>query len=331
MDFKDYYKTLGVGRNASEADIRKAFRKLAREHHPDVAKNKAQAEEKFKEINEAYEVLGDPKKRRQYDELGANWDASGGSPPPPGWQRSGRFRTPQDRANQFEFKFGDTGFSEFFERFFGRRGYSSSGAEDWDESDFSGDTMSQRSSQAGSGHAVESDILVTLNEVLKGTLRNVSIQSRDPNTGRSTSRKLRVRIPAGVKEGQLIRVASRGESGGESGGDLYLRVRLARHPDFRVQGVDLFHDLDATPWEAVLGTEIAVPTLEGEITVRIPPGTCQGQKLRLRGQGLPADKGTRGDLFVVVQIQVPKQLNAEEKQLWEKLARISGFHPRRAS
>lgn len=331
MEFKDYYNTLGVPRNASEDDIRKAFRKLAREHHPDVARNKAQAEEKFKEINEAYEVLGDPKKRRQYDELGANWNTSGGFRPPPGWQRSSRFRASPGRAEHFEFKFGDTGFSEFFERFFGRRASGRMANGNWDEFNSTDDAEAPHSSRGQRGQDVESDILVTLNEVLKGAVRSVSVQTRDPNTGRSNIRKFRVRLPAGVKEGQLIRVTGRGDSNGDSMGDLYLRVRLARHPDFRVQGEDLYHDLDTSPWEAVLGAEIQVPTLDGEVTVRIPPGTCQGQKLRLRGQGLPSASGMRGDLFVVVQILVPKRLNAEEKQLWEKLARVSDFHPRRAS
>jgi curved DNA-binding protein len=328
IEFKDYYQILGVKRSATEEEIRKAFRKLAREYHPDVAKNKVQAEEKFKEINEAYEVLSDPDKRRKYDTLGKNWNAQGGFTPPPGWGGAGHSQS-RSSSEPFEFSFGGTGFSEFFEQFFGgqNRGFHEF------ESAASENTFDENLGRAQRGHDVESDIMVTLDEVLKGSLRSISLQHRDPHTGRHTVQRFRVRLPAGVREGQKIRVAGKGEYGvaGGAAGDLLLCVRFAKHPDFRVRGKDLYHDLDLAPWEAVLGTTTSTPTLEGSVTLRIPAGTRQGQPLRVRGQGLPAGQEERGDLFVVVQVQVPTQPSDEERQLWEKLAKTSRFHPRHSS
>ena len=322
VEFKDYYAVLGVPREASSEDIKKAFRKLARTYHPDVAKDKTTAEEKFKEINEAYEVLGDPQNRKKYDQLGARWKEGAGFQPPPGWQAGAR--TSPSGSQRYEFHFGGTGFSDFFEQFFGRSG------SPFTEGEFDAEQFG-RSRGPARGNDIEGDILVTLDEVMNGSERTISLQRPNPRTGQIETQTFRVRIPSGVHEGQAIRVRGKGgeSAGGGESGDLYMRVRLAAHPDFRVRGADLYYDLDLAPWEAVLGTTVTTPTLSGQVKVHIPPGTNSGQKLRVRGQGLPQGKsGERGDLYVTVNVQLPHQLSDEERALWEKLSRVSRFNPR---
>ena len=316
VQFRDYYETLGVSKTASDDEIRKAFRKLARKYHPDVAKDKASAEEKFKQLNEAYEVLGDPEKRKKYDDLGANWNQPGGGyQSPPGWspQQGGGFRRYGGGDGGVEFEFGGTGFSDFFEQFFGGgRG----------QGGFGGAGFGQRPAGAERGQDVEADIMVPLEEALHGAKRTVSLR-------RSNSNKVetyQVKIPRGVHEGQRIRLAGQGEAGARGGksGDLFLRVRLARHPDFTVEGSDLIHEVKIEPAQAVLGDELQVPTLEGSARLKLPPGTQPGQRFRLRGHGLPNASGTRGDLFVVPQIQIPKKLTERERELWQQLAELRG-------
>jgi curved DNA-binding protein len=330
VEFKDYYQSLGVSKNASEEEIRKAFRKLARKYHPDVAKNKAEAEEKFKEINEAYEVLSDPEKRKKYDTLGANWKGQQGFQPPPGWQ-GGTFRGARPDEG-FEFRFGGTGFSDFFEQFFGT-GSRFGGASPFDEADVRTETGGGRRGRGFSqkGNDIEGDIMVTLDEALHGSIRPVSFQQTNARTGKTETHTFRVKIPQGVHEDQLIRVSGKGEAGigGAAAGDLYLRVRFAKHPDFRVRGADLYYDLDLAPWEAVLGTTVQIPTLEGPISLRIAGGTGNRQQLRVRGRGLPTRSGERGDLYALISIEIPSEINAEERQLWEELARKSRFSPRK--
>ncbi|HEX9006141.1 MAG TPA: J domain-containing protein, partial [Bacteroidota bacterium] len=296
VEFKDYYTTLGVGRDASEEEIKRAFRALARKYHPDVAKDKATAEERFKEINEAYEVLSDPQKRKLYNELGANWKQGAAPPPPPGGGARAR-RAPGGGANQ-EFHFGGTGYSDFFEQFFGRGGR-------YGFADFSAAPDEEQFGQEAKGGDIEGEILVTLEEVTNGSQRTISLQRVDPQTGKADTQSFRVKIPVGIREDQLIRLPGKGEPGsdGQPAGDLYLRVRYAAHPDFRVSGSDLYYDLDLAPWEAVLGTSVTVPTLTGKVQVKIPAGKNTGDQLRVRGQGLPRGQdGARGDLYVVVQI-----------------------------
>lgn len=324
VEFKDYYQSLGVSREASQDDIRKAFRKLAREYHPDVARDKKAAEEKFKEINEAYEVLSDPAKRKKYDQLGADWNRPGGGSGGQGGPRGFHGQN----GEEFEFHFGGTGFSDFFEQFFGARG----------EHGFGFDSGQGRRGGFGGGAAgpargndIEGDILVTLNEAFQGSIRTISFQRRNRQTNKSTTDSFRVRVPVGVIEGQLIRVPGKGEEGFNGGapGDLYLRVRFAQHPEFRVRGADLFYDVDLAPWEAVLGATVTIPALDGPVTVRIPPGTNSGQQLRVRGKGLPAAGGARGDIYAAVSIQAPGQITEEERKLWEQLAQKSTFNPRK--
>jgi curved DNA-binding protein len=343
VQYKDYYQSLGVPRTASDGDIKKAFRKLAREYHPDVAKDKKRAEEKFKEINEAYEVLGDPAKRKKYDELGASWQSGAEFRPPPGWEQFRGARGGQGAGagrEDFEFQFGGTGFSDFFEQFFrnsGQGGFGQRGG-------FATEDVAAR------GRDIEGDIMVTLEEVMRGSVRPVSVRHNTPcqhcgGSGRSLGRLChvcagtgqlqqtethQVKIPAGVAEGQKLRLAGRGEtgSGGAGAGDLFLRVRLARHPDFEVEGHNLIYELELAPWEAVLGTSVEVPTLAGKVSIRIPPGTQAGQKLRVRGRGLPVRGGDHGDLIVVARIEVPAKISESERNLWEQLAQASNFKPR---
>jgi curved DNA-binding protein len=305
VEFKDYYEVLGIVRDASQADVKKAFRKLARIHHPDVAKDKSTAEEKFKEINEAYEVLSDPEKRKKYDTLGANWN--GQAPPPPGGA---------------EFQFDGTGFSDFFEQHFSGGGARRSAG-------FSGSGFSGRGG-ARRGQDIEGDLMVTLEEAFSGSMRTISLRKSDPRTGQVITDEVQVRIPAGIGEGQRLRVPGHGGdgAGGGADGDLYLRVRMAANPDYRVKGHDLFRDLPLAPWEAVLGTTISL-TLPGGKTVqlKIPAGTGSEDQLRLKGYGLPK-KNAPGDLYVEISIETPPEIDGEEKGLWEKLRDISKFKPR---
>jgi curved DNA-binding protein len=314
VQFRDYYETLGVSKTASEDEIRSAFRKLARKYHPDVAKDKKTAEEKFKQINEAYEVLSDPEKRKKYDQLGADWNQPGGFQPPPDWgggqQPGGEFYRPGGGdGGGVEFEFGGTGFSDFFEAFFGGgRGRSAFGG------------FGRHAAGAERGNDVEADIMVPLEEALHGATRTVSLR----RGGSNKVETYQVKIPRGVREGQRIRLAGQGEAGERGGksGDLFLRVRLARHPDFRVEGSDLIHEAKIPPWQAVLGTELRVSTLEGDVKLKVPPGTQNGQRFRLRGRGLPTSSGTRGDLYVVVQLDVPKKVSEREHELWRELAKL---------
>jgi len=298
--FRDYYQTLGVPKTAATDEIRSAFRKLARKFHPDTAKDKKAAEEKFKEINEAYEVLGDPENRKKYDEYGAGWQQAGG--PPPGWQQAGG-RGPRGARGE-DFEFGGTGFSNFFEQMFGggaRRGGRGFGG--FEEAP-------QR------GEDAEADIMVTLEEAFHGSARQISFR-------RGESGKLEtftVKIPKGIREGQRIRLAGQGGSGSAGKGDLFLRVKFQRHPDFEIEGNDLIYDLEVPAWDAVLGSTVHVPTLEGRAKLKIAPGTQPGKKLRLPGMGLPIGGGKRGDLYAVVAITVPASPDSEEKKLWEQLA-----------
>jgi curved DNA-binding protein len=330
VEFKDYYRVLGVTAKATDDEIKKAFRTLARKYHPDVAKDKKAAEEKFKETNEANEVLSNPESRRKYDQLGADWKTGGASRPPPG-RTGGRSAGRGMRGDEEEFQFEGTGFSDFFEQFFGGRAGGARGASPFG------------SYESGNGHAapeaalrgqdIQGDILITLDEVLSGAMRAISVRRTNARTGREETGTYQVRIPAGVQAGQSIRVSGKGGEGmnGGSAGDIYLRVRYAQHPDWQVRGADLIGHLELAPWEAVLGATVPVRTLEATVSVKVPAGTQQGHKLRVRGKGLPAGAGKRGDLYVAVSIQVPPHIGKEEELLWKQLATKSNFDPRKAS
>lgn len=317
MDYKDYYATLGVGKKASADEIQKAYRKLARKYHPDINKS-AKAEVRFKEINEAYEVLKDADKRARYDQFGSAWkQAERTGAPPPGFEEifsrfgvGGPGGFGGGRPVEFDLG-GDGGFSSFFEALFGSGGFHATGAR----------PRPQTADQ-------EARIALSLEDAVAGGKKEITLA--DPATGQQ--RRLRVNLPAGLRPGQKIRLAGQGVRlpGGQRG-DLYLTVETLPHPNLRVEGSDLHARLPVAPWEAALGGNARVSTLEGEVTVRVPPGSSSGRKIRLRGKGLPAGSGARGDLFAEIRVVVPETLTDGERELYEELARASDFRPRAGS
>ncbi len=290
MQYKDYYATLGVTKTATQDEIRKAFRKLARQHHPDVSKDKKGAEAKFKEINEANEVLSDEEKRKRYDELGSDWDKPG---------------RPQ-RGGGFDFNGGggggQGGFSDFFESFFGGRGAGSKRGRGFDG-------FAQR------GQDVEFDLPLTIEEILSGGKKAFNIErAGKPET-------MSVTVPKGVRAGQKIRLTGQGGvgSGGAQNGDMYLKIKLAPHPGYRVDGSDLIHAFPLAVRTAVLGGEAEVETPDGAVKLKVPAGTQPGQKFRLKGRGLPSGPDTRGDFFAEAKVAIPTTLTPEEREIWERL------------
>lgn len=354
VEYKDYYKTLGVSKSASAEEIKKAFRKLANKYHPDHAakEDRGNAEKKFKEINEAYEVLGDPEKRKKYDQLGADWEnaqyagAGGfsggwGHGPSQGFQQ---YRT-QRGEPEFDFHFGGTGFSDFFEQFFGgmggiggmgNMGGVGSMGNAGGFSKFRGgqrgpqEVAWESSGEAPKGQDMEAEIMVTLKEAAQGSKRKISFSKVDPRTGQEDKQTFTVRIPAGLSEGKRLRVPGQGQPSPHGGkpGDLFLRVRFAKHPDFKVKDHDLYYELELAPWDAVLGKQVEVPTLDNPVRLKIRPGTPAGQRQRIRGKGLPKKDGSRGDLYVDVVIQIPEKVTEKERKLWEELKNVSNFEPR---
>ena len=300
VKFRDYYETLGVNRNATDEEIKKAYRKLARKYHPDLNPNNKQAEEKFKEVQEAYEVLGDKEKRSRYDQLGPNWKGGSDFTPPPNWQTDFDPSEMFGRGGRPGGGFGrQTGgsFSDFFETFFGGMG---------------------RGMDESSGEDSETELTLPLVDMHHGTTKKLRVQ-----TGRM-NKTIDVRIPPGARHGSRIRVPG----GGPNRGDLYIRLKQDPNSVFTVKGDDTEIEVKISPWEAALGTTIQVPTLDGRADIRVPPGVTSGQKLRLRGEGPNIRGGGRGDHFVKLKIASPKTLSAEEKRLFEELQRVSKFNPR---
>ena len=322
MDFKDYYATLGVTKSATEKEIKQAFRKLARKHHPDVNPNDKVAEAKFKEINEAYEVLGDPPKRKKYDDLGANWRAyeqaeRAGGPNPFGGQWNtgggqGGFRTMTQE--EMEEMFGDQNpFSDFFTTFFGGGGFG--------QQEGSAREGARGRGRQRPGRDVEHEIELSLEDAYHGSTRRLSLKHD------GHARTVDVRIPAGVGDGSRVRISGEGESGigGAASGDLYLRVRLAPHPLFERKGRDLYVKAALPVTTAVLGGEVEVPTISGKpVRLKIPALTQNGQVFRLKGYGMPAvGKGDdKGDAYARVEIQLPAELTPEERLHYEALAKL---------
>lgn len=310
VGFQDYYEALEVPRTASQEDIRRAYRRLARKYHPDVNKEPG-AEDRFKQISEAYEVLRDEEKRARYDRLGANWksgqDVSGAD----GFDEA--FRS-SDGFSDVRVDFGGGDFSDFFEGLFGQRGGRGGARGAGGRAGFEGFSM-----RGGDQEAV---LELTLEEAATGGKRRISL---------GDGRDFEVEIPHGVRDGQRIRLAGQGSGGAGRGppGDLYLRVRIKPHSRFRVQGRDLYVDLPVAPWEAALGAEVPVPTLSGNVTMKVPAGSSTGRRLRLRGQGLPSPDGSAGDLYAVLAVHVPKRLTMKERELFEELAAASKFDPRK--
>ncbi|MCU1451183.1 MAG: chaperone DnaJ domain protein [Acidimicrobiales bacterium] len=316
--FQDYYEALEVPRNASSEDIRRAYRKLARKYHPDVNKEPG-AEDRFKQISEAYEVLRDDEKRARYDRLGANWKAGQDVSGADGFGEAFRQGPREgDAYGDVRFDFGGGDFSDFFEGFFGQRAGQRGGRRRPGGAAGMGgfDGFSMR------GGDQEAVLELTLEEAAAGGKRRISL---------GDGRDFEVEIPPGVRDGQRIRLAGQGATGAAGGpaGDLFLRVRVKPHPRLRVEGRDLYVDLPLAPWEAALGAEVPVTTLTGTARLRIPPGSSSGRRLRLRGQGLPSPDGSAGDLYAVVAIHVPKRLTKKERELFEELASVSKFDPRK--
>ncbi|GJL83955.1 MAG: cytochrome c biogenesis protein [marine bacterium B5-7] len=339
MKFIDYYKVLGVSEKAEPADIKKAYRRLARKYHPDVSKE-ADAENRFKEVNEAYEVLRDAARREEYDQLRRYGARPGGEfRPPPGWHSSGGgFRSNTGGAG-FSSSGGSGGFSDFFEAIFGAsrggprqqgrsQGYGQGFSQGFEFSGFDGASASgpgmDRQGGAANGGDSHHEIEVTLEEAFHGGQRRIGLS--DPVTGQT--RSLDVRIPKGVTDGQKIRLRGQGSSDARGGaaGDVYLVIKIAPHRLFKVEGHNLKLKLPVSPWEAVLGAEVPVPTLGGTVSLRIPPNSSTGQKLRLKERGLPA--ATPGDLIVELEIAMPSELNQEGRKLIEKMRDSIPFNPR---
>jgi DnaJ-class molecular chaperone len=319
VKFRDYYEILGVARDAKEADIKKAYRKLARKYHPDLNPNNKQAEDKFKETQEAYEVLSDPDKRRKYDQLGANWKNGSEFTPPPNWE--GGFQG-DFNINDIFGRTGPAGpggpsgpgqgagspFSDFFEMLFGAAGPSRTG------------NRTRRS--PGFMHPEsEAEMTLPLEDMHRGTTRKLTV------TMGNSQKTIDLRIPPGARNDSRVRVPG----GDPNGNDLYVRLKQQDHPLFKVSGDDTEIELAITPWEAALGSSLEVPTLDGKAEIRVPQGVASGQKLRLRGHGLNVRGGGRGDHFVKLKITVPRHLTEEERKLFEELARVSRFNPRNGS
>jgi curved DNA-binding protein len=306
-DRRDFYEVLDVPRTATQDEIQKAYRKLARQHHPDVNKDPG-AEDRFKEISEAYDVLSDPQTRRRYDAFGPDFRQVPEDVDPEAFQRS------QAGAGRSGGGFGGGGFG--------------TGPDDLggiNIEDLLGGIFGGRGFGPIPGADQEAELELTVEEAFQGGHRSVTLDGPD---GRRT---LEVRIPAGVTNGQRIRLSGQGGRGSEGArnGDLYFVVRIAPHPRYRVDGRDLYVDLPLTPWEAALGTSVAVETPGGETKVKVPAGTSSGKRLRLRERGLPHPRGRHGHLYAEVKIMVPAKLSDEERRLFEELAATSTFDPRR--
>jgi curved DNA-binding protein len=312
MRYKDYYKVMGVDRDATQDEIKRSYRKLARKYHPDVSKE-PDAEERFKEVGEAYEVLKDPEKRSAYDQLGADWKAGQDFRPPPDWDEG------------FEFHGGDfTGadaeqFSDFFDSLFGR--------------DAAGGGFRRHTGRTfhARGEDSHAKISIDLEDAYKGTMRTFTLQHTEVGPdGRPAvkSRTLNVRIPKGVQQGQHIRLAGQGSPGigqGEAG-DLYLEVEFKPHRYYRVEGKDVFVDLPVAPWEAALGATIKVKMPSGSVDLKIPANSANGRKLRLKGRGIPAKQP--GDLYVVLNVALPKADTEAAKEAYKEFERSMDFNPR---
>ena len=305
MKFKDYYQVLGVSRSASQDDIKRAYRRLARKYHPDVSKE-ADAENRFKEVGEAYEVLRDPEKRAAYNKFGKDWKAGQEFRPPPDWDKSFHF---EDSGVT-----DTSGFSDFFEALFGHGAFRERGA-----------------AYHARGHDLQVRMQLTLDEAYKGVERPVTITVPEAGANgqiQNRQRTLNIKIPKGVTEGQRVRLPAQGGSGTGEGpaGDLFIVIELAAHPYFRAEGRDIYLDLPITPWEAALGAKIKIPTLGGKVDLTVPAGARSGQKFRLKGRGLPGHPP--GDQYAVLQIVVPAAETEEARDFYRRMEQAMPMNPR---
>jgi curved DNA-binding protein len=326
MEYRDYYKVLGVARTANADEIKKVYRRLARKFHPDVSKE-SDAEQKFKEVQEAYEVLKDPEKRAAYDQLGSDWKSGQQFRPPPDWGSGFEFRggprqgrgNARQGARMEEFEEAE-GFSDFFSTLFGARGFGGGAG---------GNPFSDAGARAGRDHHARVDI--DLEEAFAGTTRTLDLKRPDVKSDGTLEIKthtVRVTIPAGVTEGQLIRLAGQGEqaTGGGRSGDLYLEVHIRPHRLYQLDGRDVTLTLPIAPWESALGATVTVPTLGGGVEMRIPANSQSGQKLRLRGRGLPGQPA--GDQYIQLKVVVPAANTPEVRALFEQMKEKLDFNPR---
>ena len=316
MEYKDYYQILGVSRDASQDEIKRAYRKLAHKYHPDVS-SESDAEQRFKEVKEAYEVLSDPEKRQTYDQLGSGYQHGQSFEPPPGWESAGGMGGMGG--------FGAEGFSDLFETLFGAGAFGGARGQAWGGGGGFGPGMG--------GQDQHARIEITLEEAYAGGERRLQLSVPEMDAaGRTTerTRTLTVRIPAGVRDGQQIRLSGQGQPGpgGGPAGDLYLEVHLRPHRLFELDGRDVYLDLPVAPWEAALGERVQVPTLGGAVSMNIPAGAQSGQKLRLKGRGLPGSHP--GDQYVIIQIRVPRPENDSQAELYRRMAREMPFNPRQS-
>ena len=313
MEFRDYYQVMGVDRNATQDEIKRAYRKLARKYHPDISKD-PDAEAKFKEMGEAYEVLKDPEKRAAYDQLGKNYQAGQEFTPPPGWDAG------------FEFSGGGYGrdagggvFSDFFESLFGQGGFAR------------GRSRSSGFDMRGQDHHAK--IMIDMEDAIHGATRTITLQVPDIDPQghvRTHNRTLNVNIPKGVKQGQQIRLAGQGAAGiGQGGqGDLYLEIEFKPHRFYRVEGRDVYLDLPVTPWEAALGGSVKVPTPTGIVDMKVPPGSASGTKMRLKGRGIPGKSA--GDFYAVLKISLPQADSEKARALYQQMKTELDFNPRQS-
>lgn len=320
MDYKDYYKTLNISKDASQEEVKRAYRKLARKYHPDVNKDPA-AEVKFKEVAEAYEVLKDVEKRKAYDTFGSNWQAGQDFKPPPNWKSRYHGATYESQGGSAEH------FSDFFESLFGSGGVGGGGSR------FSSEGFSPFGREHhAKGDDLHAKVSISLEDSYHGTKRTITLnRTVDDGMGRLTvePQSLQITIPKGVIEGQQIRLEGQGNAGYGRGpkGDLYLEIVFLPHPFFTVIKRDVYLVLPVTPWEAALGATIAVPTLGGKVDLKLPPNSQTGGKLRLKKRGL-SSKSQTGDQYVTLAVHAPPAETAEQRQLYEKMAKLMPYNPR---
>ena len=312
MEYKDYYDILGVKRDASQNEVKQAYRRLARKYHPDVSKD-PDAETKFKDVGEAYEVLKDPEKRAAYDKFGSNWKAGQEFKPPPNWDAGFEFTgggfTDADQG----------GFSDFFEQLFGHGRFTGA--------------RQRTTSFRMQGENQYAKVVIRLEDAYQGSKQTLTLsraQVDKTGHGRTVPHTLQVTIPKGIIEGQQIRLEGQGMPGigGGPNGDLYLEIAFAEHPYFHAEGRDIFSTLSITPWEAALGATVTVPTLGGNVELKIPPGSQGGRRLRLKARGLSTD-GKKGHQYVTLRIVVPEAKTEEQKKLYQEMARLMPVNPRK--
>ena len=296
MEYKDYYKVLGVERDIDQADLKKTYRKLARKYHPDVSKE-ANAEERFKDVNEAYEVLGDAKKRASYDELGANWQNGQSFNPPPGWEGGFDYNQFGGGAQ------GGAGFSDFFESMFGGSG-----------AGFQQDGFGQQQ-QRRKPPAETMNLSVDLEDVFAGNNKRIRL----PN-----GKTIEVKIPKGIDNGKKIRLSGKASNGG----DLHLKINIKKHPTYRLEEKDVYLDLPIAPWEAALGASITIDTMAGKLKLKVPEGSKSGKKMRIKGRGLPKAAGVSGDQYVVLQIVTPPADDDDKREFYKDMEKKFDWNPR---